>query len=134
MHRTPHSRRYQRIEENHDARRDSFARAVEAGLSADPPSLPCRFFYDAIGSRLFEAICELPEYYLTRAEHEILARHADEIAAHCPTPLFLAELGSGSATKTRRLIEAFLRRQGRLRYVPVDISQSMLEESARALL
>src|SRR2546422_7422105 len=134
MHRAPHSRRYRWIEESRDARRGSFARAVEDGLSAEPLSLPCRFFYDDVGSRLFEAICDLPEYYLTRAEHEILTRYADEIAAHCPSPLFLAELGSGSATKTRRLIEAFLRRQGSLRYVPVDISQSMLEESAHALL
>src|SRR5262249_50766158 len=134
MHRAPHSRRYAWIEENAAARRDSFAQAVEDGLDGEPLSLPCRFFYDAEGSRLFEAICELPEYYLTRAEHEILARRAGEIAARCPTPLFLAELGSGSATKTRVLIEAFLRQQGRLRYVPVDISKSMLEESAQALL
>ena len=133
MSRAPHSRRYAWIEEE-QTRRDSFAQAVDDGLGAEPFSLPCRFFYDATGSRLFEAICELPEYYLTRAEHEILARHADEIAARCPTPLFLAELGSGSATKTRLLIEAFLRRQGELRYVPVDISQSMLDESAQALL
>ena len=109
-------------------------RPSKTGLGAKPFSLPCRFFYDAEGSRLFEAICELPEYYLTRAEHEILTRHADEIAARCPTPLFLAELGSGSATKTRLLIEAFLRHQGSLRYVPVDISQSMLDESAQSLL
>ncbi len=134
MPRAPHSRRYAWIEENLSARRDSFAQAVEDGLGSAPFSLPCRFFYDAVGSRLFEAICELPEYYLTRAEHEILMGHADDIVARCTTPLFLAELGSGSATKTRLLIEAFLRHQGGLRYVPVDISQSMLEESAQALL
>jgi dimethylhistidine N-methyltransferase len=134
MLRAQRSPRYAWIEENQSARRDSFAQAVERGLAAEPFSLPCRFFYDAVGSRLFESICELPEYYLTRSEHEILARHAGEIAGRCPSPLFLAELGSGSATKTRLLIEAFLRHQGSLRYVPVDISQSMLEESARALL
>ncbi len=134
MQRAPHSRRYAWIEEKLEARRDSFAQAVDDGLGAEPRSLPCRFFYDAVGSQLFEEICELPEYYLTRAEREILARHADAIAARCPTPLFLAELGSGSATKTRLLIEAFLRQQGSLRYVPVDISQSMLEQSAESLL
>src|SRR5262245_29214202 len=134
MQRAPHSRRYSWIEQSQLARRDSFAQAVEDGLGSEPLSLPCRFFYDEAGSRLFEEICELPEYYLTRAEHEILARCADEIAAHCPTPLYLAELGSGSSTKTRLLIEAFLRRQGSLRYVPVDISQSMLDEAAQALL
>jgi L-histidine N-alpha-methyltransferase len=134
MPRAQRSPRYAWIEQNRGARRDSFAQAVDDGLGTEPLSLPCRFFYDDVGSRLFEAICELPEYYLTRAEHEILARHANEIAARCPTPLFLAELGSGSATKTRLLIEAFLRHQGSLRYVPVDISQSMLDQSAQALL
>jgi L-histidine Nalpha-methyltransferase len=134
MPRAQRSPRYAWIEQNQIARLDSFAQAVQDGLGTHPRSLPCRFFYDAEGSQLFEAICELPEYYLTRAEREILAHHADEIAAHCPTPIFLAELGSGSASKTRLLIEAFLRRQGSLRYVPVDISQSMLDESAKALL
>jgi dimethylhistidine N-methyltransferase len=134
MARAQRSPRYAWIEENQSARRDSLAQAVDEGLGAKPRALPCRFFYDAEGSRLFEAICDLPEYYLTRAEREILTRHADEIAARCPTPLFLAELGSGSSSKTRLLIEAFLRHQGRLRYVPVDISHSMLEESANALL
>jgi dimethylhistidine N-methyltransferase len=134
MLRAQRSPRYAWFEEHQGARRDSFAQAVEDGLGSEPLSLPCRFFYDAEGSRLFEAICELPEYYLTRAEHEILARHADQIAARCVTPLYLAELGSGSATKTRLLIEAFLRQQGALRYVPVDISHSMLDQAAEALL
>jgi L-histidine N-alpha-methyltransferase len=134
MHRAPRLRRYAWIEENRNARRESFAQAVDDGLGSEPFSLPCRFFYDAAGSELFEEICDLPEYYLTRAEHEILSRHSDEIAACCVTPLFLAELGSGSSTKTRLLIEALLRRQGKLRYVPVDISQSMLEQSSEALL
>jgi len=134
MPRAQQSPRYAWIEENRCARRDSFAQAVDDGLGSEPRSLPCRFFYDAAGSRLFEAICELPEYYLTRAEHEILTRHADAIIERCPTPVTLAELGSGSSTKTRMLIEALLRAQGRLRYVPVDISRSMLDEAAQALL
>jgi dimethylhistidine N-methyltransferase len=136
MLRAQRSRRYAWIEEDESdlAQRDAFREAVADGLAAQPFSLPCRFFYDAVGSQLFEEICELPEYYLTRAEHEILSRHADEIAAHCVEPLILAELGSGSATKTRLLIEAFLRKQGELRYLPVDISQSMLEQSTEALL
>jgi L-histidine Nalpha-methyltransferase len=134
MQRAPDLRRYAWIEESRNTRRDSFAQAVDVGLGSEPFTLPCRFFYDEVGSQLFEEICELPEYYLTRAEREILARHADAIAARCPTPLLLAELGSGSATKTRLLIEAFLRQQGSLRYVPVDISQSMLEQSSESLL
>ena len=134
MQRAAPLRRYAWIEESRRAQHDSFAHAVAEGLGTRPLSLPCRFLYDPIGSQLFEEICELPEYYLTRAEHEILSHHADEIAARCVTPLFLAELGSGSATKTRLLIEAFLRKQGELRYVPVDISHSMLEQATEALL
>ena len=105
--------------------------AVAAGLSLPEKSLPCRFLYDARGSRLFEAICELPEYYLTRAEHEILVARAGAIAARFDEPATLAELGSGSARKTRLLIEAFLSRHGALRYVPIDISRSALAASAR---
>lgn len=111
-----------------------FARAVRTGLTSRPKYLPCRFFYDEEGSQLFEEICELPEYYLTRAERAILREHAQEIAGRFAGPVTLAELGSGSASKTRILIEALLARHGALRYVPVDISHSMLEESSRALL
>jgi L-histidine Nalpha-methyltransferase len=116
----------------------SFAHEVRAGLTTTPKRLPCRFFYDAAGSELFEEICRLPEYYVTRAEHEILAAYADEIATNVPPETILVELGSGSAAKTRLLIEALLRRQATspnvLRYVPVDISRSTLEDSARRLL
>ncbi len=111
-----------------------FANAVAAGLTLPEKSLPCRFLYDARGSRHFEAICELPEYYLTRAEHEILVARAGAIAAHFDEPATLAELGSGSARKTRLLIEAFLSRHAALRYVPIDISRSALAASARSLL
>lgn len=113
---------------------DSFASAVAEGLCEDPKSLPCRFLYDEIGSGIFEEICDLPEYYLTRTEHALLERCADEIASLLPDPVDLAELGSGSSSKTRVLIEALLRRQRSLRYVPVDISRSALEDAARCLL
>ncbi len=112
----------------------SFGEALLAGLSAVPKQIPCRFLYDEEGSRLFEEICDLPEYYLTRAERQILEARADELAARFQTPITLAELGSGSSAKTRLLIEAFLRRHGRLRYLPVDISRSILEASAQELL
>lgn len=108
--------------------------AVREGLAKAAKTLPCRFFYDRIGSCIFEEICELPEYYLTRAEHEILRRRAPEIAALFDGPATLVELGSGSSTKTRVLIEAFLKRHGALRYVPLDISRTMLEASACELL
>jgi L-histidine N-alpha-methyltransferase len=128
------SARFALIETGRDRHRDHFARDVRVGLTSVPKRLPCRYFYDGEGSMLFEEICRLPEYYLTRAEHEILDKHAATIAARVPAAVTLIELGSGSAAKTRLLIEALLRSRERLRYVPVDISRRMLEESSQALL
>jgi dimethylhistidine N-methyltransferase len=110
------------------------AEEVARGLRSAPKHLPCRFFYDAAGSVLFEEICELPEYYLTRAEDEILAAHAAEIAASATGGCDLVELGSGSARKTRRLIRALLQRSPTLRYLPIDISRTALVSSAEALV
>ncbi len=126
--------RFTLIEARSAADPEAFARDVAAGLTRSPKQLPCRYFYDREGSLLFEAICRLPEYYLPQAEREILESRAAEIAALLPAGTCLVELGSGSAAKTRILIEAFLRRQRELRYVPVDISRTMLEESSLALL
>jgi dimethylhistidine N-methyltransferase len=117
-----------------DDARLSLAADVRSGLSAQPKQLFPKYFYDPLGSQLFEAICLLPEYYLTRAENEILTRYADEIAASVEGEKTLLEMGSGSAQKTRRLIEALLKRQAELRFIPVDISASALEQSARVLL
>jgi dimethylhistidine N-methyltransferase len=116
------------------ARRRDFADEVARGLAQEPKRIPCRFLYDERGSRLFERICRLPEYYPTRVEDEILAAHAHDIVAQVSKHGTLVELGSGSARKTRRLIEAWLARSGRLRYVPIDISRSMLEKSALQLI
>jgi dimethylhistidine N-methyltransferase len=129
-----HANRYSFVESDATEELDDFGDEVERGLSAHPKSLPCRFLYDAQGSEIFEAICDLPEYYPTRTERSILERHADDIVSRFETPITLAELGSGSSTKTRLLIEALLRSQGRLRYLPVDISRSILDQSARELL
>ena len=112
----------------------SFAEEVRDGLLAESRSLPCRFFYDEIGSKIFEEICALDEYYLTRVESGILRERADEIAHAASPGSTLVELGSGSAEKTRVLIEALLRKQGDLRFVPIDISRSALVESSEALL
>ncbi|HEX8073172.1 MAG TPA: L-histidine N(alpha)-methyltransferase [Pyrinomonadaceae bacterium] len=115
--------------------RAAFAADVARGLSARPKQLFPKYFYDELGSVLFDAICLLPEYYLTRAEDEILTHHAAEIvAAAGDAELNLLELGSGSAAKTRRLIGALLARQPRLLYRPVDISAAALQTSARVLL
>jgi dimethylhistidine N-methyltransferase len=111
-----------------------FARDVADGLTAAPKRLACRYFYDREGSRLFEAICELPEYYLTRAETAILRGHAHEIAALFPADVTVVELGSGNAVKTRLLLKALLRARRHVRYVPIDICRPVLEESSRALL
>jgi L-histidine N-alpha-methyltransferase len=111
----------------------SFAEDVRAGLTASPKRLPPKYFYDDLGSSLFESICRLPEYYLTRAEDEILDRHAREIVAMVGEPLDLIELGSGSAVKTRRIIAAALERQPTLSYRPIDISPSALAASTQAL-
>jgi len=113
---------------------DSFADDVRRGLTAAPKILRPKYFYDSLGSRLFEAICELPEYYVTRAEAEVFHDHAGEIAAALPGRLRLVELGSGDAQKTRLLIEAMLDRQGDLDYLPIDISRSAVEQSGDRLL
>ena len=113
---------------------DEFARDVGTGLRASPKRLSCRFFYDRDGSRLFELICDLPEYYLTRTEHRILQERAVQIVCQAPVDTTLVELGSGSAVKTRVLIEAFLERRGRLLFAAVDISPTALEESSVELL
>jgi len=112
----------------------TFADDVRTGLTALPKTLPPKYFYDALGSQLFEAICLLPEYYPTRAEAEIFERYAAEIVSQLPAPISLIELGSGSSTKTRLLIEAILSRQSELHYQPMDISASILESGAEKLL
>jgi L-histidine N-alpha-methyltransferase len=113
---------------------NGFAKDVRAGLTATPKTLKPKYLYDALGSVLFEAICLLPEYYLTRAETEIFERRAAEIVAQLPAPITVVELGSGSSVKTRLLIEAILARQGILCYQPIDISETILEQSAKQLL
>lgn len=112
----------------------AFADAVREGLTGTPKTLPCAYLYDETGSLIFEEICQVPEYYLTRSEREILLTRSDEIAALFNEPVCLVELGSGSAEKTRYLIAAFLRAHDRLRFVPIDVSRSMLIDSSQALL
>ena len=111
-----------------------FSQDIREGLSSLPKHLFPKYLYDELGSRLFEAICEVDEYYLTRAEDEILKTHADEIVAGISNCDTLIELGSGSAEKTRTLIDAFMRQRQELLFIPVDISASALAESSHALL
>ena len=85
--------------------RSEFREAVLAGLESTPRAIPAKFLYDARGSALFDAICELPEYYLTRTEIEILRRFEADIAAMAGPGCALVEFGSGSSVKSRLLIE-----------------------------
>ncbi|WP_405866284.1 L-histidine N(alpha)-methyltransferase [Streptomyces sp. NBC_00005] len=103
---------------------------VQYGLTGAPKTLPPKWFYDAHGSELFEQITELPEYYPTRAEREILIARSGEIAAatHART---LVELGSGSSEKTRYLLDALTELHT---YVPVDVSESALTQAGQALV
>ncbi len=112
----------------------TLAEDVQIGLTARPKNLPPKYFYDAVGSALFDVITLIPEYYPTRAEAEILAKFADEIVAAVTGEKILVELGSGSATKTRVLIEAILKTQDELLFLPNDISPTVLEDSSRVLL
>jgi L-histidine N-alpha-methyltransferase len=116
------------------ARVASFADDVRQGLALRPYTLMPKYFYDDLGSALFEAITHLPEYYLTRAERDLLATYASEIVGAFDTPLELLELGSGSATKTRLIIDAILERQDTLTFHPIDISPEALIESSEALV
>jgi dimethylhistidine N-methyltransferase len=104
------------------------------GFPAPQKTLPCRFFYDDAGSHLFERICQLPEYYLTRTEQKILEDRAPKMIAAAGGDLALIEFGSGSSCKTRILLDAVLDRQRRLHYTPIDISSEFLRASALSLL
>lgn len=106
-----------------------FLADVLAGLSKNPRTLPCKYFYDARGSDLFQKICELPEYYLTRTELEILNRYAGEMADALGPGIELIGLGTGAGTKTRILLEKL---HAPIAYVPVDISKEQLARSTKS--
>jgi len=110
-----------------------FAADVRDGLTRPgQKELPSKYFYDDVGSALFEVISRLPEYGLTRADERLLRRYADEIVDRLAGPVAVAELGSGSGKKTRWLLEALSRRQ-RTFYYPVEISRSALVMCEREL-
>ncbi|MFF0163578.1 L-histidine N(alpha)-methyltransferase [Streptomyces sp. NPDC005263] len=113
-----------------DATEAALRADVLQGLTSSPKALPPKWFYDAHGSDLFEQITELPEYYPTRAEREILIARSGEIAAATGART-LVELGSGSSEKTRHLIEALTDLHT---YVPVDVSESALTQAGHALI
>jgi L-histidine N-alpha-methyltransferase len=111
-----------------------FADDVRDGLSAQKKRLSSKYFYDDLGSALFDAITRLPEYYLTSCEMDILRTWGWEIVRILDEPVEFLELGSGSASKTRLLIDEALRVQPDLRYSPIDISLDALRSSSSALV
>lgn len=113
---------------------EDFGRDVREGLTATRKWLPPRWFYDALGSSLFDAICFLPEYYVMRAEAEVLTAHRKEIVDAFGDNVRLVELGSGAARKTRILLDVLTERQPDVEYVPVDVDAQMLERSGRELI
>lgn len=122
--------------------RDSLCEDAVFGLSNEHKFLLPKYLYDKHGSELFEQITELPEYYLTRAEQEIIDRYADEIVKKVQHDCWLVELGAGSGKKTRRLLQALKHRQNAHatngseappRYIPIDISEEFLRESCARL-
>ena len=106
---------------------DAIREEVLAGLRGSTKTLPPKFFYDEVGARLFEEICEQPEYYLTRAELSILERHAGDIAGMIGPNAALVEYGSGAGVKVRLLLDAM---DHPAAYVPIDISQAQLLQVA----
>jgi L-histidine Nalpha-methyltransferase len=109
-----------------------FAEDVRAGLTKPQKELPSKYLYDDVGSALFEVICVLPEYGLTRADERVLLRNSYEIVQRLPVPLTVAELGSGSGKKTRWLLKALARRQPTA-YCPIEISPTALAMCKREL-
>jgi L-histidine N-alpha-methyltransferase len=111
----------------------SIADEVRAGLSATPKTLAPKLFYDAVGSRLFEEITRLPEYYLTRTETCILLAQAPSMVMAAGLPASVIELGAGTAIKTRLILAALQARRGPVRFCPVDVSEAALTEAEQNL-
>ena len=112
---------------------EEFARDVRDGLCSKPKFLLAKYFYDEAGSTLFEQITDLPEYYPTRTEASILRENASEIRDALDGDISLVELGSGSSTKTTILLESIMEAQKQLHYLPIDISPTILDQTARRL-
>ena len=115
-----------------DSAFEALCRDVRDGLQSSPKSLPPKWFYDSVGSDLFDQITRLPEYYPTRAEAEILRSRAEEIASVTGADT-LVELGSGTSEKTRVLLDALREGGGLRRFVPFDVDASMLSAAGSAI-
>jgi L-histidine N-alpha-methyltransferase len=127
------SNRFQLNRLSQDQIHDSLIEDVQTGLCAPPRSLPPKYFYDERGSKLFDQICQTDEYYLTRAESSLLENHADEIVATV-RPTAIVEYGSGTSEKTEILIKAANQHHDWLHYLPLDVCEEILIESAERLI
>lgn len=112
--------------------RNNLATDVVDGLSRAQKSLPSKYFYDQRGSEIFDAICDLPEYYVTRADTRLLIEHADALI-ELAQPTDIIELGSGAARKSRIILDACVRAGRTVRYVPMDVSEAHLRQTAQTL-
>ena len=112
------------------AKEDGFCEALIAGLAQSPKKIPCKYLYDAIGARLFDEICTLPEYYLTRTENALLRTHAAEVSALAGAGVEIMEFGAGSGDKIRILLDVFHDPRA---YMPVDFSVTWLHRLAEGL-
>ena len=109
----------------------AFAQDVQQGLSSSPKFLSSKYFYDENGDRIFQEIMKMPEYYLTRSEHEILEEKKEEILevfSNDGRPFQLIEFGAGDGTKTKVLLEHFLEKKAQFKYLPIDISENVLNQ------
>jgi len=121
--------RFELYREQRDQVQNTFAADVQTGLSADQKWLSPKYFYDDHGSRLFEKITKTPEYYPTRKETSILRKNAAGICNRCENVITIVELGSGSAIKTKIILDAFLAEKDFIRYVPIDVSDILIVSS-----
>ncbi|MGB5310250.1 MAG: L-histidine N(alpha)-methyltransferase, partial [Arenicellales bacterium] len=125
--------RFQLNRLSQDLHHDSLIEDVQTGLSDPPRFLPPKYFYDERGSKLFDQICQTDEYYLTRAESSLLQNHADEIVSTV-RPTAIVEYGSGTSEKTEILIKAANQHHDWLHYLPLDVCEEILIESAERLI
>jgi len=116
-----------------DALLEAVLREALTGLTSTPKTLSPWLFYDEHGSHLFEAITALPEYYLTRTERAIFAKHGPVLPLLLKEPVTIAELGAGSASKTGILLKEFVDAQSGVLYQPIDISPTALDEAAASI-
>nr|MBF0223540.1 L-histidine N(alpha)-methyltransferase [Desulfobulbaceae bacterium] len=112
---------------------NNFALDICEGLKSSEKNFPVKYLYDSTGSSIFEKITKNKDYYLAHCELNILAENADEIVAHIHQGSVLIELGSGCAEKTRSLLDALIKKQGKSLFVPVDIAGEYLRENIKKL-